>query len=107
MSPEQAKGKQADRRSDIWAFGCVLYEMLTGKRAFFAEEVSETLAFVLAKDPDFNSEKGRSGQPVGRGLLMLDTKHTEAGWQRLADIPGSPRFDAAGGAGVADRTPSG
>ena len=45
MSPEQARGKPADRRSDIWAFGCVLYEMLSGKRAFQGEDISETLAF--------------------------------------------------------------
>src|SRR5262245_21648734 len=47
MSPEQAKGRPADKRSDIWAFGCVLYEMLTGKRAFGGDDVSETLASVL------------------------------------------------------------
>src|SRR5215469_8941650 len=47
MSPEQAKAKPVDRRADIWAFGCVLYEMLTGKRAFQADSVSETLAAVL------------------------------------------------------------
>ena len=44
LSPEQAKGKAADKRSDIWAFGCVLFEMLTGKRAFEGEDVSDTLA---------------------------------------------------------------
>ena len=53
MSPEQAKGKVADRRSDVWAFGCVFYEMLTGKRLFDAEDVSETLAAVLRADPDW------------------------------------------------------
>ena len=47
MSPEQAKGKTVDKRSDIWAFGAVLYEMLSGRRAFDAEDVSETLAAVL------------------------------------------------------------
>src|SRR6185436_16367926 len=47
MSPEQAKGRAVDKRSDIWAFGCVLYEMLTGKRAFQADDVSDTLAAVL------------------------------------------------------------
>ncbi|HET9387644.1 MAG TPA: protein kinase [Gemmatimonadales bacterium] len=52
MSPEQAKGKPLDKRTDIWAFGCVLYEMLTGRRAFPGEEVSETLASVLAREPD-------------------------------------------------------
>jgi Tol biopolymer transport system component len=55
MSPEQAKGRPADRRSDIWAFGCVLYEMLTGKRAFDAPDVAETLAAVLMKEPDWTA----------------------------------------------------
>ena len=53
MSPEQARGKVVDKRSDIWAFGCVLYEMLTGKRAFAGEEVSDVLASVLAREPDW------------------------------------------------------
>jgi serine/threonine protein kinase/Tol biopolymer transport system component len=53
MSPEQAKGKPADKRSDIWAFGCVLYQMLTGKPAFEREDVSETLAAVLRDEPDW------------------------------------------------------
>jgi eukaryotic-like serine/threonine-protein kinase len=50
MSPEQAKGRAADKRSDIWAFGCVLFEMLAGRRAFDAEDVSDTLAAVLRAD---------------------------------------------------------
>src|SRR5262249_412292 len=52
MSPEQAKARTADKRSDIWAFGCLLYEMLTGERAFAGEEVAETLAFVITKEPN-------------------------------------------------------
>ena len=55
MSPEQATGKPADRRADIWSFGAVFYEMLTGKRAFEGESVSETLASVLKVDPDWNA----------------------------------------------------
>src|SRR6202011_2416489 len=51
MSPEQAKGRAAGKRSDVWAFGCVLYEMLTGKRAFTGEDVSDTLAAVLRAEP--------------------------------------------------------
>jgi serine/threonine-protein kinase len=54
MSPEQAKGRPADKRSDVWAFGCVLYEMLTGVRPFEAEDIAETLAFVLTKEPDWS-----------------------------------------------------
>jgi len=53
MSPEQAKGRPAGKRSDVWAFGCVLYEMLTGKRAFGGEDVSDTLASVLKSQPDW------------------------------------------------------
>ena len=53
MSPEQAEGRPADKRSDLWAFGCVLFEMLTGKRAFEAEDVSETLAAVLRGEPEW------------------------------------------------------
>src|SRR5580765_720100 len=55
MSPEQAKGRQAEKRSDVWAFGCVLYEMLTGKRAFEGEDVSDTLASVLRSEPNWNA----------------------------------------------------
>jgi serine/threonine-protein kinase len=51
MSPEQARGKPVDKRADIWAFGCVLYEMLTGSRAFCGETVSETLADVMKSEP--------------------------------------------------------
>ena len=58
MSPEQAKGRDADRRSDIWAFGAVLFEMLTGKRAFDGEDVSDTLASVLKSDPDWTRLPG-------------------------------------------------
>ena len=55
MSPEQAKGRAADKRSDVWAFGCVLYEMLTGRRAFEGDDVSDTLAAVLRGEPDWNA----------------------------------------------------
>jgi Tol biopolymer transport system component len=54
MSPEQAKAKTVDRRADIWAFGCVLYEMLTGKQAFTGETVTDTLASIIKEEPDWN-----------------------------------------------------
>ena len=53
MAPEQAKGRPVDRRADVWAFGAVLYEMLTRRRAFPGDDVSEVLASVLAREPDF------------------------------------------------------
>jgi len=54
MSPEQAKAKSVDRRADIWAFGCVLYEMLTGKVAFGGETTTDTLASVIKEEPDWS-----------------------------------------------------
>ena len=55
MSPEQAKGRPLDRRVDIWAFGCVLYEMLTGRRAFPGDDVTDTLAAIVRAEPDWTA----------------------------------------------------
>jgi eukaryotic-like serine/threonine-protein kinase len=55
MSPEQARGKPVDKRADIWAFGCVLYEMLTGRAVFPRETVSDTIAAILERDPDWTA----------------------------------------------------
>jgi Tol biopolymer transport system component len=83
MSPEQAKAKPVDRRADIWAFGCVLYEMLTGKRAFQADSVSETLAAVLQKEPDWS--RLPSATPV-RVRVFLHRCMQKDPKQRLRDI---------------------
>jgi Tol biopolymer transport system component len=77
MSPEQANGKIADRRSDIWSFGAVLYEMLSGKRAFAGESVSDTLASVLKLDPDWNAvpqDTPASIRKLTRRCLTKDRK---------------------------------
>jgi eukaryotic-like serine/threonine-protein kinase len=55
MAPEQARGRTVDKRSDVWAFGCVLYEMLTGKRVFDGEEVTDIIAAVVRADPDWTA----------------------------------------------------
>jgi serine/threonine-protein kinase len=55
MSPEQAKGRPVDKRSDVWAFGCVLYEMLTARRAFDGEDVTDTIALVVRGEPDWTA----------------------------------------------------
>jgi serine/threonine-protein kinase len=83
MSPEQAKGRPADKRSDIWAFGCVLYEMLTGTRAFAGEDVSDTLANVLKVDPDWSALPS-DVPPALRTLLQSCL--TKDRRRRVADI---------------------
>src|ERR1700686_576359 len=55
MSPEQARGKAVDKRTDIWAFGCVLFELLTGKQAFHGEDVTDILAAVVRAEPDWTA----------------------------------------------------
>jgi len=55
MSPEQARGKPVDRRTDVWAFGCVLYEMLTGRIAFGGDTVSDTIAAILGREPEWSA----------------------------------------------------
>jgi serine/threonine-protein kinase len=55
MSPEQARGKACDKRTDIWAFGCVLYELLTGKQTFHGEDTTDILAAVVRAEPDWNA----------------------------------------------------
>ena len=82
MSPEQAKGRSADKRSDVWAFGCVLYEMLTGHRPFGGEDVSETLASVLRDEPDWQALPA-AARPLASVLRRLIEKDPA---QRLRDI---------------------
>jgi Tol biopolymer transport system component len=83
MSPEQARGKPVDTRSDIWAFGCVLYEMLTGRPAFGRETVSDTIAAILEREPDFGALPSATPAPVAllvRRCLKRDLS------ERLHDI---------------------
>jgi serine/threonine-protein kinase len=68
MSPEQARGKTVDSRSDVWAFGCVLYEMLTGRRLFQGETVTDVLGAIVRQDPDWHALPGDT-PPVMRTLL--------------------------------------
>jgi serine/threonine-protein kinase len=83
MSPEQARGKAADKRADIWAFGCVLYEMLTGRRAFSSDEVSDTLAFIITKDIDW----AQLPEPTPSGVRRLLRRCLEKDpKRRLRDI---------------------
>jgi serine/threonine protein kinase len=103
MSPEQAKGKSVDRRTDIWAFGCVLYEMLTGKMAFSGETVTDTLAAVIKSEPDW-AALPTSTPPAIRNLLQRCLKKDAK--QRLQAI-GDARIamDEAGSGVPQDSSP--
>src|SRR5207248_2618289 len=90
MAPEQARGKTVDKRSDIRAFGVVLYEMLTGRRAFEGETVTDTLAAVLTKEPEWDQVPPKA-QRLVRRCLEKDPKRRlrDIGdaWQLLEDAP--------------------
>jgi Tol biopolymer transport system component/tRNA A-37 threonylcarbamoyl transferase component Bud32 len=78
MSPEQARGQAVDKRADIWAFGCVLYEMLTGRAAFAGQTVSDTVARILEGEPDWSRLPERTPAALRRLLrrcLEKDRKH--------------------------------
>ena len=83
MSPEQAKGREADKRSDIWAFGCVLYEMLTGRRAFDGEDMTEVLGAVVRLEPNWEALPSDVPQPVRTLLHSCLVKDRR---MRVADI---------------------
>jgi serine/threonine-protein kinase len=88
MSPEQVRGIRVDKRADIWAFGVVLYEMVTGKRAFHGETTSDILAVVLKEEPDWSRAPAKV-EPLLRRCLAKDPKY------RLRDIGDAmPLLDA-------------
>jgi serine/threonine-protein kinase len=92
MSPEQARGKPLDRRADVWAFGCVLYEMLTGTRAFDEEDVSLTLSKVLQAEPDFAALPANVPARVRRTLHLCFRKPLR---ERMPDM-GAVRLSLEG-----------
>jgi Tol biopolymer transport system component len=83
MSPEQARGKPVDKRADIWAFGCVLYEMLTGRRAFAGSDVPDTLASVLRSEPDWQALPQETPYPL---RVLLHRCLAKSPDRRLRDI---------------------
>jgi serine/threonine-protein kinase len=89
MAPEQATGHAVDKRADVWAFGVVLWEMLTGNSLFAGETISHTLAFVITKEPDWNTLPVNTPAPIRRLLRRALEKDRK---RRLPDI-GSARLD--------------
>jgi serine/threonine protein kinase len=109
MSPEQAKGRPAERTSDVWAFGCVLYEMLTGHAAFAGETVGEIIAAVLTEEPDWRQlppavpvsirrllrrclQKDRKQRLQHIGDARIEINEARSG----SDLDGEPRSNASG-----------
>ena len=83
MAPEQARGKPVDKRADVWAFGCVLYEMLTGRRAFDGDDVTMVMASIVKSEPDWNAlpaETPDAVRTILRGCLQKDPR------RRIRDI---------------------
>ena len=93
MSPEQASGKPVDRRTDVWAFGCVLYEMLTGHLTFAGDTVSDVISGILRTEPDWTQLPADTPEPVRRLLALCLTKDAK---ERLPHI-GLARIELASG----------
>ena len=86
MSPEQAKGRPIDKRADIFAFGCVVYEMLTGKRAFDGEDVSEILARVIEREPDWSALPANTPPGIRRLLRRCLEKNVKERRRDAGDV---------------------
>jgi Tol biopolymer transport system component len=85
MSPEQARGMPVDRRTDIWAFGCVVYEMLTGRVTFAGETVSDSIAKILEREPDWSALPATTPASIRRLLLRCLAKDPKKRVRDIAD----------------------
>jgi len=108
MSPEQARGKETDRRTDIWAFGCILFEMLSGKRAFTGETIPDVLLAILDREPDWAALPVRTPPRVRELLARCLEKDParrlrDAGDARLELDAALVEMSAAGGQAVVGR----
>ena len=83
MSPEQARGKPVDKRSDVWAFGALLYETLTGRQVFGGETVTDSLAAIVNKEPDWSALPAAASANLRR---LLDRCLEKDPKRRLRDI---------------------
>jgi Tol biopolymer transport system component len=120
MSPEQTRGQTVDKRTDIWAFGCLLYELLAGKRAFHGETIQDTISAVLQSEPEWQALPAKTPRRIRellRRCLQKDPSHrlpdiadawqiirqTQSGWGRwkaIAAVVAPFALLAAGGAGL-------
>ena len=86
MAPEQAKGKVADKRADVWAFGCVLYEMLTGRRTFAGDDISEVMAGVIKSEPEWDALPRELPPALGTFLRRCLQKEPSQRIQAIGDM---------------------
>ena len=86
MSPEQARGQAVDKRTDIWAFGCVLFEMITGRRVFPGATISDTIAAVLERSPDWTALPPATPPPVRHVLARCLEKDPKHRWRDIGDV---------------------
>ena len=86
MSPEQARGRPADRRTDIWAFGCVLYEMLTGRTAFGGRTAADTMASILKEEPDWSALPASVAPAIRRLLSRCLDKDPKRRFRDIGDV---------------------
>jgi eukaryotic-like serine/threonine-protein kinase len=86
MSPEQARGQVVDQRADIWAFGCVVYEMLTGHHAYRGDHLSDILASVLAREPDYTELPASTSPRLKSALTRCLDKNPKRRWQAIGDL---------------------
>lgn len=110
MSPEQARGLPTDKRTDIWAFGCVLYECVTGYRAFLGETASDCIAMIIERDPDFSLIPARAPNRLRDILRRCLTKDQRRRTRDIGDVrieleeilaqPQSGWYQAAGASGA-------
>ena len=86
MSPEQARGKRVDKRTDIWAFGCVLFEMLTGRRPFGGETLSDAIAKILETEPDWECLPEEIHPRIRELIERCLDKDVKSRWHDIADV---------------------
>ena len=107
MSPEQAKGFPTDQRTDVFAFGCVLFEMLTGRQAFQADTAAETLAAVLMREPDLATLPSNLHPALRTLLARCLSKNPKSRWHAIADVRYELEAIAANPQSVSSSVPAG